>query len=293
MNIKYYISPLEQWIEDLYKKNHITQTKHLSIEVLAKKFNIWIHYMNKRSKGIEASEGVYTMVIDSQQSVEVQWLEFLHELCHLLRHAGNQTLMPEQFTMAQENEADRFIFYAAIPFFLVQRMTLPVNRGEAIGYIARKFKVPVHFAEERFEQIEDRVKQGELLAAIETAVTMETKVSGTTDNVEFENDHSTVRIKAFYDYDDFSRPHTLVIEQREGFNWEEPLYIEVDGDYRSCDLPSHGYREGAVVQSGDLSISPNHKGYVIINLSRVAWRHGTSASRLYLPMEAIDDTLNF
>ncbi|MCY9577897.1 ImmA/IrrE family metallo-endopeptidase [Paenibacillus alvei] len=57
------------------------------------------------------------MNIDSRLLPREQWVEFLHELCHLLRHAGNQTIMPEQFTQAQEAEADAFTMYAAMPNF--------------------------------------------------------------------------------------------------------------------------------------------------------------------------------
>ncbi|WP_244966010.1 ImmA/IrrE family metallo-endopeptidase [Paenibacillus alvei] len=65
------------------------------------------------------------MNIDSRLPSREQWIEFLHELCHLLRHAGNQTIMPEQFTQAQEAEADAFAMYAAMPISMIKTMTLP------------------------------------------------------------------------------------------------------------------------------------------------------------------------
>lgn len=51
--------------------------------------------------------------------------------------------------------------------------------------------------------------------------------------------------------------------------------------------------DSATILSGDLSILKDRKGFVAINLSRVAWRHGKLSTRLYLTMEAIDDALNF
>lgn len=292
MLINYQAPPLEQWIEELYNRYDITKPKHLSIEVLAKYFNIWVHYHAKRSKGIELSEGTYTVFIDSRQSQEVQWLEFLHELCHLLRHAGNQTLMPEQFTKAQEYEADRFVFYAAIPFFMVHKIILPLTKGEAIGYIAREFRVPLHFAEQRFEQIEDRIAQAKFLSSEINAIAEQAATY--TCDAPSEDISGIIHIKAFYDWDgDYSRPHTLVIEQPDGFDWDKPLIVEVNHNYKSCDLPTYLSRESAIVMSGDLDICQNRKDCVTINLSRVTWRHGKSLKRLYLPMEAIDDAINF
>ncbi|ULO08905.1 ImmA/IrrE family metallo-endopeptidase [Paenibacillus sp. 19GGS1-52] len=292
----YQTPPLEQKINELYQSHGITEPSHLSIELLAKKFNIWVHYHNKRSKGIEVSRDVYSIFLDSRLPVDTQRLEFLHELCHMLRHAGNQIMMPEQFTKAQETEADRFVFYAAVPFFMIKKVSLPSNKGEAIGYIAREFKVPFNFAKKRFEQIEDRIRQGEFLSAFDLVAVSREIILESAENyiTQISSDRAEVHIKAYYNWDgDCSRPDTLVIEQPNGFDWDSPLNIEVDGNYESCDLPPYLPRESATVLSGDLSVPSDRKGYVTINLSRVSWRHGTAVSRLYLPMEAIEDAINF
>ncbi|MDH6370585.1 Zn-dependent peptidase ImmA (M78 family) [Paenibacillus sp. PastF-3] len=291
----YQIPPLERKITELYQSHHIIESSHLSIELLAKKFNVWIHYHNKKSKGIEVSSGVYSMFLDNRLPEEAQRLEFFHELCHLLRHAGNQLMMPEQFTKAQETEADRFIFYAAIPFFMIEKINLPLNRGEAIGYISREFKVPLNFAKKRFEQIEDRIRQGLYLSTFKYISVTEEIISESTEcsNNSTYGSGSEARIQAYYNWDgDCSRPEILVIEHPEGFDWDKPLDIEVARNYESCDLPLHASQEFATVLTGDLSI-PSRRGYVTINLSRVAWRHGIAVSRLYLPMEAVEDALNF
>lgn len=291
----YQIPPLEKKITELYQSHNIIEPSHLSIELLAKKFNVWIHYHNKKSKGIEISKDVYSMFLDNRIPEEAQRLEFFHELCHLLRHAGNQVMMPKQFTIAQENEADRFIFYAAIPFFMIEKISLPSNRVEAIGYISREFRVPLNFAKKRYEQIEDRIRQGLYLSTLKYISASEEINSESTEgsNDSIYGIGSETRIQAYYNWDgDCSRPEILVIENPEGFDWEKPLDIDVEKNYESCDLPSHASREFATVLTGDLSI-PSRRGYVTINLSRVAWRHGTAVSYLYLPMEAIEDAINF
>lgn len=292
MIMNYKIPPLEQKINELYQMHGITKPEHLSVESLAEKFNVWVHYHNKKSKGIEVSPDVYTIFLDNRLPEDKQRLEFLHELCHMLRHAGNQTIMPELFTQAQESEADRFVFYAAIPFFMLEKLRLSSVRSEAIGYISREFSVPLDFAKKRYEEIEDRVRQGVYISAIESAAATREIIRDSSES--YTSNRANLHIRAYYNWDgDCSRPHTLIIEQSEGFDWDNPLEIEVDGNYESCEMPSYMPHDSATILSGDLSISADRKGFVAINLSRVAWRHGKLATRLYLSMEAIDDTLNF
>lgn len=95
---------------------------------------------------------------------------FFHELCHVIRHSGDQRWMPSLFKEAQEYDADRFALYSALPFFILKSITLPERKGESIGYIAHTFRVPLYFAKKRFEQIEERITQNKLLFALDAAV---------------------------------------------------------------------------------------------------------------------------
>jgi Zn-dependent peptidase ImmA (M78 family) len=158
----YYMTNLEAWVEQLYQDLNITELHQLNLEELAYRLNIWYYYRSMPSKGIEISSGIFTMILNNQLSKDEQWTDFLHELCHLLRHAGNQTIMPRAFTQAQESEADHFTMYAAIPFSIFSRLPIPDQRSDAITYVAEAFHVPVSFAEKRVEQIQRRVFQGGL-----------------------------------------------------------------------------------------------------------------------------------
>ncbi|WP_410514546.1 ImmA/IrrE family metallo-endopeptidase [Paenibacillus sp. BR2-3] len=164
----YQMTALEKWTEDFYERLDIKDPSQISIEYISERLHIWIHYLAVRSKGIEASAGMYSMFIDSRLPAGIQRLEFLHELCHLLRHAGKQTLMPEHFTQPQEDEADRFILYAAMPYSMISRSTLPELRSEAISMITTEFQVPAELAMQRIDQIQRRIFQGQLLAVMET-----------------------------------------------------------------------------------------------------------------------------
>lgn len=129
MKSYYQMTVLEKWTEDLYKRLNLHQPSQISISYIAERLNIWVHYLDVRSKSIEASAGMYSLFIDNRLPANLQRLEFLHELCHLLRHGSdNQTLMPEHFTRAQEDESERFILYAATPCSMISRMTLPEQR---------------------------------------------------------------------------------------------------------------------------------------------------------------------
>jgi len=167
MKSYYQMTVLEKWTEDLYKRLNLHQPSQISISYIAERLNIWVHYLDVRSKSIEASAGMYSLFIDNRLPANLQRLEFLHELCHLLRHGSdNQTLMPEHFTRAQEDESERFILYAATPYSMISRMTLPEQREDAISYLAAEFQVPAELALQRIDQIQRRVFQGQLLAVM-------------------------------------------------------------------------------------------------------------------------------
>jgi len=168
MKSYYQMTALEKWTEDFYERLDIREPSQISIEHISERLNIWIHYLDVKSKGIEASAGMYSMFIDNRLSAGMQRLDFLHELCHLLRHAGNQSVMPEHYTQAQEDEADRFILYAAMPYSMISRGTLPELRCEAINFITAGFEVPQELAMQRIDQIQRRIFQGQLLAVMGT-----------------------------------------------------------------------------------------------------------------------------
>lgn len=162
----YQMTRIEEFLEDLYERIGIKNTYQLTIEELANRLNIWIYFTPIRSKALEVQTGMYSMNIDSRLEPHEQWFEFLHELCHLLRHAGNQTIMPEQFTQAQEDEADAFVMYGAMPISMIRKMTLPDRCCDAAVYLAGEFKVPMATARQRIEQIRRRVYAGCFFAAV-------------------------------------------------------------------------------------------------------------------------------
>ncbi len=163
----YQMTALEQWTEDLYQRIGVRQPSDISISYIAERLNIWVHYLDVRSKAVEAAAGMYSVYIDNRLPPELQRLEFLHELCHLLRHAGKSTLMPAQFTQAQKDESERFILYASMPYSMISKGSLPELRDDAVAVLAVTFQVPVPLAVQRIDQIQRRIFQGQLMAVME------------------------------------------------------------------------------------------------------------------------------
>jgi len=157
----YQLTPLEGWIERLYAQHEITDTEHLTISHLSAKLGIWTYYMDMNSMAIE-HEGMVSINVDRRLSAKEQWEDFLHEVCHVLRHSGNQMIMPEPYTDWQEQDAAAFQLYAALPFSMIQRLPLPERISEVIEVLSEEFQVTYKLAKARLEQIQRRELQGML-----------------------------------------------------------------------------------------------------------------------------------
>lgn len=280
----YFKTPLEQIIQDVYLENGILTPEDLTIERISEMFKVDVVF----DQAITFSDN-QSMVIFLQRGVErtEQQKSFYHELGHVLRHAGDQRLMPKLFRQLQESDAERFCLYAAIPFFMFEKINLPSDEEMAAGYISKLFKIPPEFALQRLRQIQRRIAETEFLTSFTyTAATRETK--------ELTIPMSTEPIvRGIYGIDDLSSPHTLVIEQRGGFDWDKPLYIGMNSGIKSIDSRPYSLRDGVIVNSSEISVSSEHIGGVIIDMGRIASRHGHTADRLFLPIEAVDDAINF
>ncbi|MFC3799996.1 ImmA/IrrE family metallo-endopeptidase [Cohnella sp. GCM10012308] len=175
----YQPTPLEQWIEALWLRAGIVKPDQLTIEEVSDRLDVWVHYMSQSSKALEWM-GIRSVLIDLRLTAEQQWEDYLHELCHILRHAGNQTVMPRSFLEHQEAEAKRFVLYASMPFSMVKDMKLPPSRGEAVQLLAGKFGVTCELADVRLDQFQRRAFEAVLWEEIgrmnrESTVEMEVR----------------------------------------------------------------------------------------------------------------------
>ncbi|MDU4698368.1 MAG: ImmA/IrrE family metallo-endopeptidase [Paenibacillus sp.] len=157
---------LEQWINAKYLNDGISSPSDLDIERIAEAFGIGLVYGNSPSFSDNEENVIF---LNKGLEVVQARVIFFHELCHVLRHAGDQRRMTELFMNAQEAEADQFVLYAAIPFYMFAKLPVPDHRNEAVAYIAEQFHVPPELAEQRLDQIQRRVLHGSLIAAAQEA----------------------------------------------------------------------------------------------------------------------------
>ncbi|MFD0697797.1 ImmA/IrrE family metallo-endopeptidase [Paenibacillus sp. GCM10027628] len=155
----YQATPLEQWIEALYERHGITAPDQLHIMNLAAKLNIWTYFLDMNSMAVE-NNGLFSINIDRRLSAKEQWEDFLHELCHVLRHSGNQMTMPERYLDWQEQDAASFQLYAALPISMLKHIPLPERKSEIIEVLSEEFNVTYRLAAARLEQIQRRILQG-------------------------------------------------------------------------------------------------------------------------------------
>ena len=154
----YQLTPLEQWLEEIYRLNSITKVAQLNITEFSSKLGIWVYFMDIASKTVEL-RGLHSINIDKRLAPRQQWEDFLHELCHVLRHAGNQIEMPEMYTEMQEREAESFQMFAAIPYSMLRKLELPETQGEIVYVVAKEFGVTLQLAKRRIEQIHRSLQQ--------------------------------------------------------------------------------------------------------------------------------------
>lgn len=152
----YQSTPLEDWITQLYRHLNISEPHQIDMTNIAAKLNVWIYFRDTRSQAVDIN-GNCSMVIDRRLSPPEQWQDFGHELCHLLRQAGNQMYLPESFVRYQETKADYFALEFCVPSFMLVDVSLPQTRREAIDYVAEAFNVTHRFAQRRLVQIENRM----------------------------------------------------------------------------------------------------------------------------------------
>lgn len=87
--------------------------------------------------------------LDEEHAREV----FFHELCHPLKHVGNQQRMPHAFHDLQEIQAGLFQLYAALSFYLIIHYEDVLHSSHAVPLLAYEFRLPPGLVQRRLEQI--------------------------------------------------------------------------------------------------------------------------------------------
>lgn len=105
---------LEQWINAKYLSYGLHTANDCEIERIADAFEVDIMYVSCPSFSENEDKVIF---LNKDVDDKMARIIFFHELCHVLRHAGDQRVMPPLFKEAQESEADHFVLYASVPFY--------------------------------------------------------------------------------------------------------------------------------------------------------------------------------
>lgn len=143
-------SHLEDYIEKLYSDLSIQQPEQLNKYVIGEQLNIGV-YLSDSSEAFYW-KGRYYIFIDRDLNRRQRWQDFGHELCHVLRHSGDQGKMTPLFREMQEWQADNFMYSFCVPTFMLRKISLPRDRQSAACVISEVFNVEPEFAEERLER---------------------------------------------------------------------------------------------------------------------------------------------
>ncbi|KQL40783.1 hypothetical protein AN962_12965 [Bacillus sp. FJAT-21955] len=135
---------LDDWIEAFYHQINIKNPSELDLLDIAYRSNLKVEFLNISSRYYAG-----TIIIDNRLSPQEQWQDFGHELCHALRHEGNQLIMPPLFRELQEMQAKRFAYKFCIPTFMLRKIKL-TTENDLIKDISLAFKVTYNFARNRF-----------------------------------------------------------------------------------------------------------------------------------------------
>ncbi|WP_407969038.1 ImmA/IrrE family metallo-endopeptidase [Bacillus altitudinis] len=147
------LSHLEEEVKKIYTKLNMFTPESIDMERIAVALKIWLHF-ERRPSIVFCVNGSYSMVIDKRLNKKQQWEEFGHELCHVIKHYGNQFDMHKLFRELQEFQAKQFMYHFCVPTFMLQKMRLPPLQSEAIKFIGDAFNVTYSFAARRLEIFE-------------------------------------------------------------------------------------------------------------------------------------------
>ncbi|WP_052137839.1 ImmA/IrrE family metallo-endopeptidase [Heyndrickxia ginsengihumi] len=149
----YCTTALEDWVAKLYLKLGIIHPNQINIYLIARYLHIYVHHkpINSYFEVVGRYRGIN---IDCRKSAELHREIFFHELCHILRHAGIQTMMPEAFRELQEWDAQHFVTYAAIPYHMLKYIRF--DDPLVLEQMSEMFKVSKKLCLQRLNQLKRR-----------------------------------------------------------------------------------------------------------------------------------------
>lgn len=153
MNLQINLYPttaLEDWVTEFYLRLKITRPEQIDEQYIAKIYSVFLN--RKPMPAFHQVVGRFrSITVDTRVLKTIQREQFFHELCHILRHSGVQSAMPESFRLFQEWDSHNFTRYAAIPHHMLKFVDL--DDPYVVDIMSTMFKVTPALCEQRLEDI--------------------------------------------------------------------------------------------------------------------------------------------
>src|SRR5690606_15109126 len=124
---------------------NIIRPEQLTIENIASIIGLPVRYWSYSSESIFVRDKKMVF-INENVSIQKQWQEFGHELCHILWHVGRQEHLRKDFYLLQEWQADAFSYHFCVPTFMLNQL-----KGVTAYEVMEIFNVEFDFAVRRLE----------------------------------------------------------------------------------------------------------------------------------------------
>jgi hypothetical protein len=162
---RYTLSPIESWIYSKYQNVGIHYAGDLDIDLIASCFNGEVRKTKYSSHVMWDDDYDYFVVfLNSHLKEKERRYQFFHELAHPLLHVAKQTdAIPELLMQHQEEQAQHFQLYAALPLYMIEEYKY--HHSTCITkLLSDEFILPEHLVNNRIYQIKNRI-QNELNSA--------------------------------------------------------------------------------------------------------------------------------
>jgi Zn-dependent peptidase ImmA (M78 family) len=151
----YHTTALEDWVTKFYIRLKIYHPEEINPFIISNKLRIFL-----REEPFPSTHQVVgrfrCIVLDSRLPKEEKREAYFHELCHILRHVGVQSMMPSAFRELQERDARHFTKYAAIPFHMLKY--IDIHDQFVVEQLTNIFKVTPELCTERLFDIKRRME---------------------------------------------------------------------------------------------------------------------------------------
>lgn len=157
-------SDLELWLSDHYLTNDILSPFDLTIKAVANIFDVDVKYYDGAPYALweDDVDGFSFIFLNCNKSNYQQKKDFFHELCHPLRHVGDQELLPKLFQQMQEIQAAQFQLISAMPIYLLEQIPITNYWESYLHLLSEVFEQPISLVTKRMQHIIAKIEQERL-----------------------------------------------------------------------------------------------------------------------------------